>query len=301
MDSFRASRHRVRKNSCTAPRFFFRNFGFVFACFLVLKEASVSVSGFTSPSLTCSQCKRTISIRSGVDVNVNSPHQPRHHNRISFNLYSMTADEEATDTEEAPLKPANRKRDFLKIIGNVYIKYITKLWKETQPREREKVAAQQALAAIRRVQHIMEGEEYVDMSYNIEGETLDDIGERIEARDGLKIACDKMLLVLEKQNMPAPAMEIAASEKEVAKAAKKAAAAAGGEKKKSRSVLFGATMGAIVALWVFSGNFLFTAAFTLMTALGQLEYYRMVMKTGVYPARRISVVGACSMFLTVSN
>jgi hypothetical protein len=35
-----------------------------------------------------------------------------------------------------------------------------------------------------------------------------------------------------------------------------------------------------------------------MTILGQLEYYRMVMSTGVYPARRISVVGACSMFLT---
>jgi hypothetical protein len=37
-----------------------------------------------------------------------------------------------------------------------------------------------------------------------------------------------------------------------------------------------------------------------MTILGQLEYYRMVMNTGVYAARRISVVGASSMFLTVS-
>eukprot|EP01082_Thalassiosira_pseudonana_P009054 g8024.t1 g8024 contig27:21040-22951(-) len=30
----------------------------------------------------------------------------------------------------------------------------------------------------------------------------------------------------------------------------------------------------------------------------QLEYYRMVMKAGIYPARRISVVGACAMFVT---
>jgi phosphatidate cytidylyltransferase len=43
---------------------------------------------------------------------------------------------------------------------------------------------------------------------------------------------------------------------------------------------------------------MFTGLFTLMTVLGQLEYYRMIMKTGVYPARRISVAGACSMFVT---
>jgi len=100
------------------------------------------------------------------------------------------------------------------------------------------------------------------------------------------------------------------------------------KKKPSRSILFGATMGgeyygiknflylksfdsfnycfsfickAIVACWVFSGNYIFTGLFTLMTALGQLEYYRMVMNTGNYPARKISVVGACAMFVTVST
>ena len=60
-------------------------------------------------------------------------------------------------------------------------------------------------------------------------------------------------------------------------------------------------MGAVVACWVFSGNYIFTTLFTLMTALGQLEYYRMVMNAGIYPARRISILGACSMFLTVST
>ncbi len=72
------------------------------------------------------------------------------------------------------------------------------------------------------------------------------------------------------------------------------------KKKKGRSVLFGATMGLAVAAWVYSGNYIFTGLFTLMTALGQLEYYRMVMNTGIYPARRISVLGACAMFVTVS-
>ena len=57
-------------------------------------------------------------------------------------------------------------------------------------------------------------------------------------------------------------------------------------------------MGLCVAAWVFSGNYIFTGLFTLMTILGQLEYYRMVINTGVYPARRISVIGAATMFLT---
>jgi phosphatidate cytidylyltransferase len=69
------------------------------------------------------------------------------------------------------------------------------------------------------------------------------------------------------------------------------------EKKKGRSVLFGATMGLVVAGWVYSGNIAFTALFTLMTALGQLEYYRMVMNANIYPARRISVLGACATFV----
>jgi CDP-diglyceride synthetase len=71
-----------------------------------------------------------------------------------------------------------------------------------------------------------------------------------------------------------------------------------GGKKPRRSILFGAMMGVVVAGWVFSGNYIFTTLFTLMTVLGQLEYYRMVQSTGVYPARRISIVGACSMYLT---
>ena len=70
------------------------------------------------------------------------------------------------------------------------------------------------------------------------------------------------------------------------------------KKKGGRSVLLGASMGLVVAGWVYSGNYIFTGLFTLMTALGQLEYYRMVMNAGIYPARRISVIGACATFIT---
>lgn len=57
-------------------------------------------------------------------------------------------------------------------------------------------------------------------------------------------------------------------------------------------------MGIAVSIWVFSGNYIFTGLFTAMVLLGQLEYYRGVISTGVYPARKISVLGSCSMFLT---
>mmetsp|Transcript_2881 Transcript_2881/g.5336 ORF Transcript_2881/g.5336 Transcript_2881/m.5336 type:complete len:579 (+) Transcript_2881:87-1823(+) len=86
--------------------------------------------------------------------------------------------------------------------------------------------------------------------------------------------------------------------KEVTKEVTEPAAKQPAKKKGGRSVLFGATMGLVVASWVYSGNYIFTTLFTLMTALGQLEYYRMVMNAGIYPARRISVLGACAMFVT---
>ena len=272
-------------SSRTCPKLFLRSFVCVSACLLVLQ--GTSVSAFTTPSLTLSRS----ATRALYPYRYSSQNNIRKYSEI-YSMTAMTANEETSATEETEIHPPN----LMKTVMNVYIKYIKKLWRQTDPIEREKVAAQQALAAVKRVKNIMEGEEYVDMAFGIEGETLDDIDERITARDELKLACSKMLHCLEKVEMPAPAMEIAV-EKAVAKGGENAAK----KKKKSRSVLFGASMGLIVACWVFSGNFLFTAAFTFMTALGQLEYYRMVMKTGIYPARRISVVGACSMFLTVSN
>lgn len=226
---------------------------------------------------------------------------------------SLSTDETSEVHSDPMVHNAKRgkKRLVPEKIFKTYVNYMAKLWRQTDPEEREKVAAQQALSAIKRVKHIMEGEEYVDVSHVYDSDTLDDVESRIAARDELLSACNKMLECLEKVKMQAPAImdgseQSATVDQTPVEIANSVSTINGNtedsapKKKKSRSILFGATMGAITACWVFSGNFVFTTLFTLMTALGQLEYYRMVMKTGIYPARRISVLGACSMFVTVS-
>ena len=125
-----------------------------------------------------------------------------------------------------------------------------------------------------------------------------------EAKERLLQACDDMLIILDENNndkSESTAVVAVATEDPDADTAKQLAAVPTKKKvaKKQRSVLFGAVMGALVAGWVFSGNYIFTGLFCLITILGQLEYYRMIMNTGVFPARRISVVGATSMFVTV--
>ena len=119
----------------------------------------------------------------------------------------------------------------------------------------------------------MEGQEYVDIAHVNDGETIDDVDERIAARDELLESCNKMISCLEKSKLEAPpAMEIieAKATEEKKKVTKK-------EKKKSRSVLFGVTMGAVVAGWVFSGNFIFTTLFTLMTGTSTtIDHYLIV-------------------------
>lgn len=184
-----------------------------------------------------------------------------------------------------------RKRYIPKKVVDTYVNYVTKLWKQTDPIEREKVASQQALAAIKRVKHILEGEEYVNLSDVQDNDTLDRIVARIEAKDKLLESCNEMLKYIGTSDEN---QVNATSSSEVISQIDNSSPV----KKKSRSILFGAAMGALVACWVFSGNVIFTALFTLMTVLGQLEYYRMVMKAGIYPARKISVLGACAMFVT---
>jgi len=268
-------------------------------CIVFITTCIVALQGNTAAAFT-SPASRIVP-RVNANVNANSNLLPAQHRQSWANnnksikpklaTVSMTTSNETPETSSG----ANvRKRQMPKMLMNVYINYITKLWRQTDPEEREKVAAKQALSAIQRVKHIMEGEEYVDFSNVNENDTLDDVDARIQARDELLAACANMLECMEKVEVQAPAMEINESE------AKEQAIAAPKKKKNSRSVFFGAAMGAMVCGWVFSGNFVFTTLFTLMTALGQLEYYRMVMKTGIYPARRISVLGACSMFVTVS-
>jgi hypothetical protein len=166
----------------------------------------------------------------------------------------------------------------------IYADYATRLWNETNPVARKRIAQDKAAAAVRVVEHIMQGEEYVAFSPESE-----------EARDELLHACQAMLKTMENSHT---SNEV--TSKQVATKPSVAEESASAKPQKARrSILFGAIMGAMVACWVFSGNYIFTGIFTLMTVLGQLEYYRMVMNTGIYPARRISIVGACSMFLTV--
>lgn len=177
-------------------------------------------------------------------------------------------------------------------VSHIYREYFSRLWKETDVTSRRQVAKEKAVQSIRQVQNIFRNqEEYADIS---KVSQLD--------RQNLLDACDSILKDSERaeelKETVAEAENITEAIAAVAEAAKEEAAV-GPKKKKGRSVLFGAAMGAVVAAWVFSGNYVFTAIFTGMTILGQLEYYRMVMKTGVFPTRRLSVIGAASMFLTV--
>mmetsp|Transcript_20998 Transcript_20998/g.31117 ORF Transcript_20998/g.31117 Transcript_20998/m.31117 type:complete len:511 (-) Transcript_20998:254-1786(-) len=166
----------------------------------------------------------------------------------------------------------------------VYTDYAQRLWAETDPAVRRSISRDKATAAIRKVETIARGSNTMPFS---------DTEELKEARGEMLRACQKMLREMAKASAASDAVsnEVAISEASPPSKKKK-------KKKPRRSILFGAVMGMAVAAWVFSGNWIFTGLFTLMTVLGQLEYYRMVMKTGVYPARRISVIGASSMFLT---
>ena len=193
-----------------------------------------------------------------------------------------------SDTEikiNPPVEVKSATRNPFKKAYRVYTGYAKRLWKETDPKERSKIANDKVAQTARDMHHVLTSEhETITSSSSSNGDS-----KRLEASTQLLKACEHMLSTLEETSEESTA--VTNDEKSKSKPAKK--------EKKQRSILFGALMGAVVACWVFSGNHLFTGMFCLMTILGQLEYYRMVMNTGVFPARRISVIGATSMFLTV--
>lgn len=193
---------------------------------------------------------------------------------------------------DKPIEQTEKHEKIWKRAYHLYVGYFNRLWNETEPHVRRKIATENAINTLKRVQHIMNGEEYVNLRRD--KDTEEDIKQRQEARIQMLEACDTLL----KTNESTSDENEGEPDKQVQEVEDSSASGKAPKKKKSRSVLFGATMGAVVALWVFSGNYIFTGLFTLMTILGQLEYYRMVMNTGIYPARRISVLGACSMFLS---
>jgi hypothetical protein len=179
-----------------------------------------------------------------------------------------------------------RKRDSLAIhklpraAYRVYVAYVRRLWKETDPEARNEVVNDKVKGAIRNMQYVLSCDEYKALS-----------DEGIKSQEELLEACENMLATLSQDKKQPVASQVVTPPETGTPAAKS---------KPRRSITLGVLMGIAVACWVFSGNYIFTALFTLVTILGQLEYYRMIMKTGVYPARRISVIGAASMFLTVS-
>ncbi|KAL3908019.1 MAG: hypothetical protein SGILL_008643, partial [Bacillariaceae sp.] len=187
----------------------------------------------------------------------------------------------------------------------VYTSYFSALWKATSTSARNKIANDKVRTAVRQVQLILQNTGEYDESMNEETGVLEDPETR-EAKEKLLKACDSMLATLGTADIPqedsaqeSTADSSSSSSTEVAVTTNTSSTeVAAAPKKKHRSIVFGAIMGAAVACWVFSGNYIFTGLFCLMTILGQLEYYRMVMNTGVFPARRISVFGATSMFLT---
>ena len=211
---------------------------------------------------------------------------------MAGNSYCALDDKPYTTGSSAPDAPGSKrawkKRELLaihklpRVAYRVYISYVKQLWKETDVEAREEVANDKVQGAIRNMQHIISCSEYKSLSE-----------EGAKSREELLKACDSMLALLsEGQKQPFESQ---------AKAVERGSLASTPAKSKPRrSIMLGVLMGMAVACWVFSGNYIFTSLFTLMTILGQLEYYRMIMKTGVYPARRISVIGACSMFLAVS-
>ena len=224
---------------------------------------------------------------------------------------TSSGDVNGSPNGETPPKVTTSPQHFFTYVARkaiqIYSDYASRLWRETSSDARKKVASDRITQSIRQVQHVFRGEKYCDFS-------------KVSSKDrqNLLDACDSILADNEKRNgdsdsdttANAKAIVADTSSGEKTSDDKNAvetstdstgAAVAAPKKKAGRSVLFGATMGAAAAGWVFSGNYVFTGFFTLMTILGQLEYYRMVMNTGVYPARRISIIGAASMFLTVST
>jgi len=201
------------------------------------------------------------------------------------------SDAESSTSTSAVAKVKKATRNPLKKVYRIYTGYAKQLWRETDCSERSRIANDKVAQTVRDMQHVLTSE-HETISSSSSGTSGDK--KCGEASKQLLKACENMLSTLEENEKnkmkKTKASTAIASINSKSPPAKK--------EKKQRSILFGAVMGAAVAAWVFSGNYIFTGLFCLITILGQLEYYRMIMNTGVFPARRISVIGATSMFVT---
>jgi len=67
-------------------------------------------------------------------------------------------------------------------------------------------------------------------------------------------------------------------------------------------MITGWTMAALATAWIFMGNFAFAFGFFIHASLAQLEYFRMVHRSGIHPARKISLVGTAFLYyMAVAN
>jgi phosphatidate cytidylyltransferase len=215
----------------------------------------------------------------------------------------LTSKSEQTATAKS-LRRKKASNNVPKKVVKIIAEYATRLWRETNAEARKYVDSNRVAKSISLVQKLLLMEEEVGASTNLPTYTTIPEPQRLKLLE----ACNAALLSIgavttsdELATIPVLASNQNALPVNGAHVLEKSVpSSSAGPKSKTRSrrsIGFGAAMGLAVTCWVFSGNYIFTGLFTLMTALGQLEYYRMVMNTGVFPARRISVIGACSMFL----
>jgi phosphatidate cytidylyltransferase len=234
--------------------------------------------------------------------------------RLSTNVKMSRRPRNQASHRYAETKPTETKRRHLpgKVI-RIYTDYATRLWKETNQEARDIVRSSKVAMALRQVKSMVATETGGAMDCVPAPDRLElvraceNVLQAIAANDSKLAKASEAALVA---NVQSPSLRLndesvsVTTSPPVDDTTRTAVANTTTStsptlkpKRTRRSIGFGAVMGFAVACWVFSGNYIFTTLFTMMTVLGQLEYYRMVMNTGIYPARRISVVGACSMFL----
>lgn len=229
--------------------------------------------------------------------------------RKGFLNSSSRTDPSTTPNQQESTPPEREKKRYLpRKIARLYTDYASRLWRETSPEARRIIASNRVANTLRQVQHLIEGEknlEHSDIPLRDRTELVDACQHVLKSMDDARAReraarmGNTAVVLSDREDQTTPQLngDRAATNGVVARASTDSVVVSKPQRSR-RSISFGALMGLLVACWVFSGNYIFTGLFTLMTILGQLEYYRMVINTGVYPARRISILGACAMFMS---
>jgi hypothetical protein len=153
-------------------------------------------------------------------------------------------------------KKFDQNRSHLYRLVHIYTDYVKRLWVDTNPENRKRIANDKAATLIRQVQKIVKEDDYIEFS---------DVSD--EAREQLVTAFDTWLKAVSKStSAPADTAEaitsldnsaisaldtsVVAGEVTAGDIESKSAVAKSEPKKKQRSVMFGAAIGLAVAGWV---------------------------------------------------